>query len=85
MLTRLRVHPHDVFCLFRQVRFLALSNVVAVSTQGHPNPLEYTKTYRLEHSVDCSVFSTYVNANGNAMVDYDLILLQLFIYNYKIP
>jgi len=51
-----------------QVQLLDLSNVATVSTQGHPDPLEYITTYRLEYSIDCSVFVPYVDANGNAMV-----------------
>jgi len=51
-----------------QVQFLALNNVATVSTQGHPDPLEYITSYRLEYSIDCSVFVSYVDANGLAMV-----------------
>ena len=61
-----------------QVRFLAISNVATVSTQGYPDPLEYTTTYRLEYSIDCSVFVSYVDANGIDMV-------YLHLYKDKFP
>jgi len=51
-----------------QVRFLALSIVVTVQTQGFPNYGNYAKSYRLMYSMDCSSFTNVLDGFGNIKV-----------------
>lgn len=51
-----------------QVRFINVSTVFAIQSQGGGNMDRWINTFRLEYSQDCANFSSVSDVSGNTQV-----------------
>ena len=56
-----------------QVRFMNLSTVLAIRTQGETNIDRWVSTFRIEYSQDCANFSRVFDVAGNTQVHYNFL------------
>lgn len=68
--------------IYFQVRFMYVSKVIAVQTQGRGDMDQWIESFRLEYSQDCATFNSLLNGNGYNHVRNILIFLwPLYAYD----
>ena len=65
----MKIKYHNIMTVW-QVRFMNMSVVSAVQTQGRPgfSWAQWVSTYRLEYSQDCVNFNSVLNVDGSNQV-----------------